>query len=616
VAVLFYISTDLLFKHLEARWAAALLFPITLGLTLYELNFSFSAIGITFMVLAIFYLGFGYALENRENRKAGGWPFYATAYAMSALVTFLALPSTDDLAKILFADVVILVVSAAIHRVYWWVYGAVWLFMVPVYLTISLYVSEFHYQGLLMGLLGLNYAAAGYILGRRKLELGAPFLIAAAFLSVVTIVMTWTNPITATLVMSASAVLYFLASMWLGWSWLLFPALVLLNLVVLTINVIFFGYEPPIDNALLISYSLLGVVFVLGGMTLRRTNQDRWSWPLYIVGAINICCSYIISLAFANWLTIGISAILAILMFSFAWLERKLIAKLVKIPLLTYLGIGVLFIGHFYLLFLTAGEGVWDFVWPAYTAGLCAIFVALAWLLKRDPIEPIYSIPLRWSGLSLMAIPLMGSLLMFFISLATEPNPTIVAVTFGLAGGTFAGDALLRRSIREAYLGLGAILIVIWAVLFALNISEPQAYIIPIGLTLLGIGWYERSRGGILPYKILTYAGLILLMGSAFIQSIPRGAYGYAILVGFESLLSIGWGIRSHCRCYIQVGGLALFANAVVQLGPGFIYLPRWIQIGLTGAILLGGGMGALFKREQILNTRQRLTDEWRQWNP
>jgi hypothetical protein len=110
IGVLFYISTDVLFKHLEARWAAALLFPITLGLTMYELNLSFSAIGITFMVLAILYLGFGYTLQNREDRKVGGWPLYATAYVLSALVTILALPSTDDLVTILFADVVILVI--------------------------------------------------------------------------------------------------------------------------------------------------------------------------------------------------------------------------------------------------------------------------------------------------------------------------------------------------------------------------------------------------------------------------------------------------------------------------------------------------------------------------
>jgi hypothetical protein len=88
------------------------------------------------------------------------------------------------------------------------------------------------------------------------------------------------------------------------------------------------------------------------------------------------------------------------------------------------------------------------------------------------------------------------------------------------------------------------------------------------------------------------------------------------LLVATESILSLAWGIFSHCRCYVQVGGLALIANAVFQLGPGLINLPRWIQIGLTGAILLGGGLVALFKREEIISTRRKVTNGWRQWNP
>jgi hypothetical protein len=616
LGVLFYILTDVLFKRLEARWAVAVLVPISSVLLLYELNFSLSSIGISLMILAILYMGCGYILEQRENRKVGGWPFYATAYAMSTLVTILAIPDRADLAKILFADVVILAISAAIHRVYWWVHGAAWLFILPYYLTISLYVAEFHYQGLLMGLLGVNYVAAGFILGRRKLKLGAPFLMAAAFLSVITIGLTWSNPVTAALVMSAIAILFLMVGIWLGWSWLLLPTLVLLNLIVLTVNILLSGYEPPLGHALLISYTVLGSALILGGLFLQRTNQDRWSWPLYTLGAINIIGSYVISLRFVDWITVGISGVLAVLMFSFAWLERQFITKYVKIPLLTYLGIGILFIAHFVLLFLVAGQGSWDSIWPPYTAGLCGIFILFAWLLQRDPLESIYSVPLRWSGLGLLGIPMWGSLIIFIVSLTIDPDPVIVAVTFAIAGVAIAGDAVMRRSLREAYFSFGSLIIVIWAVLYALNIHEPQAYIIPVGLTILGIGWYEKTQEEYLLYKLLTYTGLVLLMGTAFIQSIPQGAYLYAILVGVEGMLSIAWGIRSHCRCFVQIGSVALIANAVVQLGPGFIDLPRWIQIGLTGAILLGGGMAALFKREQILDTRQRITDEWRQWNP
>lgn len=171
-----------------------------------------------------------------------------------------------------------------------------------------------------------------------------------------------------------------------------------------------------------------------------------------------------------------------------------------------------------------------------------------------------------------------------------------------------------------AYLGIGAFVVVIWAVLMAYDVSEPQAYVMPLGFALLGAGWNERLRGASTTYRLATLLGLIVLMGSAFVQSLPHrsatGAHRYALILGVESLVMLGWGIRARSRGYVQLAGLALIANAIVQLGPGFVELPRWIQLGATGGILLGGGLAALFKREEILAARQKLTEGWRQWEP
>jgi len=158
--------------------------------------------------------------------------------------------------------------------------------------------------------------------------------------------------------------------------------------------------------------------------------------------------------------------------------------------------------------------------------------------------------------------------------------------------------------------------VVIWAVLMEFDVSELQAYVIPLGLALLGTGWNERLRKAGASYRVPTLLGLIVLMGSAFVQSLPRGAFVYALLLGVESLAALGWGVRTRLRGYVQLGALALIANAIAQLGPGFVELPRWIQLGVTGSILLGGGLAALFKREQIFSARQRLVEEWRQWQP
>jgi hypothetical protein len=606
MGTLFYISTDAIFKWLAARWAAAALLAVTFSLILIEVDFGQSASGITLMVLALAYLGIGYALERREEQREGAWPLYATAYAVALFVTFQAIPHTDDLAKALIGDVVLLAVSAAIFRDYRWIYGAVWLFMLPVYLYIELFVSALANQGLLMGVLGLNYTAAGYALGRREFRLGGPFLTTAVFLSVIVVGLTWGSPIIASLTLALVAVLYLLAALWIGWSWLLLPMLLAVNLAVLAINRIFFESVATLEWTLTVSYATLGVVLVLGGLGLRRTEGERRAWPLYLVGVVDLAGAYVAGLFLGGPLAIALSIILTLLLMAFAWLERMAFVKHKLPPVLTYLGTAAIFAGHFYVID-EFGPSAWD-VWPAYTAGLCGLFVALAWLLRPELLVDVYATPLRYAGLGLIVIPLVGAVVIF--------EPFLGAVTFALAGVTYAADAALRRILNLAYLGLGAFVVVIWALLLAFDVSEPQAYVIPLGLTLLGMGWNERLRGGGALYWLPTLLGLIVLLGSAFVQSLPRGAFVYALLLSVESLAALGWGIWTRSRGYVQLGGVTLIANAIAQLGPGFVELPRWIQIGVTGGILLGGGLVTLFKREQILAARQRLTKEWRQWEP
>jgi hypothetical protein len=287
--------------------------------------------------------------------------------------------------------------------------------------------------------------------------------------------------------------------------------------------------------------------------------------------------------------------------FWLAWVERAVFAKAKLPPLLTYLGVGLIFAGCFFMLALS--NRVWQ-AWPMYIAGLCAACVALAWLLRREPVKDLYGTPLRWSGLCLMGVPLVGAVAIF--------EPLLGAVTFAVAGITYAADAAVRHILRLVYLATGAFTIVIWAILSYFEVDELQAYVIPLGLGLLVLGWNERRRDGRLAYRLATLLGLLTLMGCAFYQSLEEVIYAMLLLV--ESLAALAWGLRTHSRGYVQLGVLALIANALAQLGPGFVELSRWIQLGIIGSILLGGGLLALFRREQLLLTRKRLTDQWRQW--
>jgi len=604
IGILLYVLQDVIYHWLATRWAASFLFAFTFFFITIELDFSHTVIGISLMLLALVYMGIGYGIQQKTEESIQGWPLYAIAYLVAGLVTLQAVPKVDDLILVLFGDVILLAVSAAIHRNYWWVYGAVWLLMLPIYLTIDLYVPKFHHQGLLMGVLCLNYLVAGYLLGRRKLQLGGPFLSAAAFLSVVVTALTWSDTVVATIVLVLFGILYLFTALWLEWPWLLFPALLAVNLIILTVNSLIFPlYNRAFGISLIISYAVLGFILIFGDLGLRRNNQNRWGWPLVCVGLFNLGATYLASFGFGNWLVVGLSTALSALSFAFAWIERELWKKIKFPPLLTYTGLGIIFIAHFFLL-----DSIFTIIseWPIYTAILCAVFVALAWIIRDESLKEIYSVPLRRLGLWLFIIPTIGSIALF--------ESAFVAIAFGIAGFTMVIDAVLRGVRNMVYLGIGGFIIMIWAILIEIGVEEAQAYTIPISIVLLGIGWSERIRGGGLKYRVPTILGLFILMGSAFFQSLPREGIWYAILLLVESIAAVFWGIRTKSRGYVQLGVIAILANAIVQLGPGFIDLPRWVQIGSTGIILLGGGMAALVKREQILATRQKLTEEWRSW--
>jgi len=619
VGVSFYILTDLVWHWRLARWAGAFAFALATVFLITQLGVTGQLSGIALMVLALAYLLLGYALQDRARQPAAGSPLYAAGYALALFVTLQAVAGAgtdlDGLAKTLIGDVILLAVSAWVHKQYGWVYGAVWLLGVPVFIYASLYLPGLANQGLVLGILMLNEAAAGYALGRRKLRWGAPFLTAAAGLSVVVVALTWGNAALVSFVLGVVALLYLLGALWLGvdWIWLLLPALVAINLAALTILRSLPPTGAPPGPPLTITYGALGLVVALGGIALRRGAQRRWAWPLYLVAALDLAGAYVAALFLGGTLAIVLSAALVLLALYLTWFERATLDEAKLPPVFTYLAAGLLFVGHFYVIHLS--RQTW-FVWQDITAGLCALLVLAAGLLRGPSLLRLYSTPLRRAGLWLLLVPLVAVVYLYgppaAPRLINPPIAAIGAVAYAIAGFTLAADGAARRSWRLGYLGAAALVVVIWWLLLYFRVSNQQAYAIPPGVFLLVLGWNERRRGHPLGYRWSTLLGLVILMGTAFEQSLSQS--GYALLLLVESLAAVAWGIRTRSRGYVQLGGLALIVNAVAQLGPSFVELPRWIQIGAIGTILLGGGLAALLRREQILTARRALGKEWKSW--
>jgi Predicted membrane protein (DUF2157) len=622
---LFCVLTDLLFQWILARWVAAFALAATIVCILFQLEVSLAASSFTLLFLSLAFLLVGWFIRHRTDEIQQALPLYAAGYAAAVFSTLQVGVVFEQnltlLAQVLTGDVILLAVSAVLHRQVAWAYGAAWLFIAPVAIYAQVYLDSVYQVGLaLSGLLAV-YAATGYLAGRRTLRLGGAFLSAAAFLSLVVVPLVWVNSTGATLILGAIAALYLLFAVWLGWPWLLAPALAALHLAVITGLDIFYSPASPWDQALTLAYAVAGVIMLLAGIYLRRTNRVRWAWPLLAFAALDLAGTFLSSLLLGGWLPVVLSAVYAILAFWLAWTEDRFFTEAKLGPVLTYLGAALLFTGHFYALALA---GLAWTAWPPVTALLCALMVAASWFFRQGQPGRIYGTPLHRTGLGLLLVPLLWIVLVtnteahhIFALLAGStawPFSLIQLVTFAIASCVYFADGAIRRNPLLIYLGGGALVVALWSALMYYQVSELQAYVLPLGLGLVLAGWNERRLGRTETYRWATLFGLLLLMGTAFYQSFEAPVYAALLLV--ESALALGLGIRIRSRGYVIVGGLALVANALVQFGSAFIELDRWIQIGVIGSLLLGGGLLALFRRDRIITARRHFTEDWKKWQP
>ena len=625
VSVLFYVITDLMQHWIFARWAAAFAFAATVICTLVQLDFSLSASSFTLLILALAFLLAGFILRRRTNHLDQALPLYVAGYAVAVIATLqvgLTFNTNSQLlAQILVGDVILLAISAIIHRQDPWAYGAAWLFIAPVTIYAQVYLPGGYEIGLALFALLVTYAAVGFFVSRRNLRWAGSFLSAAAFLSLVVVPLVWMNSLAASLILGAIAVLYLLFAVWLGWFWLLLPMLVAVHLAVISGLDIFYYPGSPWGQALTIAYAVLGVILILVGIGLRRLGRPRWAWLILAFAVLDLAGSYLYSLVLGGWFAMALSAVYACLAFWLAWEEKQVFIKASLPPVLTYLSAFFVFIGHFYS--LADADLAWN-IWPPFTAGLCALLVVVSWLLRRGELGRVYGTPLHRAGLILILLPLLEVVLVTNTDLLTSfgvevrtpllPGSILQAITFAIASAVYFADAAIRRNPILAYVGGGAFVVVIWSVLVYFRLDELQAFILPLGLGLILVGWSEGRLGRRESYRWTTLCGLLILMGSAFYQSIDSPVHAALLLV--ESLLALGWGIRIHSRSVVVVAGIALLANAVAQLGPAFIELPSWIQIGVIGSLLLGGGLLALFRREQVISARKQISEDWKKWQP
>jgi len=163
-----------------------------------------------------------------------------------------------------------------------------------------------------------------------------------------------------------------------------------------------------------------------------------------------------------------------------------------------------------------------------------------------------------------------------------------------LTGLLYLATALVRRWRLLGYAAV-AQLLAAWALWwrFFVEMTGFQWYAVPAGIYLLGVGWMEWQQGRRTLARWIDRAGMLVWLGTAWLQSLPASGgaiadgWPYALLMGAESLLLIWWGSARRQKRFLYVGVVAVVVNVVTQSIEPLLSANRWIVFGIAGLLLV-----------------------------
>ena len=387
----------------------------------------------------------------------------------------------------------------------------------------------------------------------------------------------------------------------------------------------------------------LTVIMLVTGLIIEKQRKENsplhtnrlfigWSRPFYLFVFFDILFAQLGSWngTFAG-AEVSLVHMLLVAVLASAWIS----------PELTYIS---LFLGLSALLQWRAAEQLFSVTLPVHLAGLALGYGALGFgysLIKRQTgtrekatdstLEQnwysMWEFPLRRSAMlisyfalglaALSGIDLVGWSVraLFGLSFRQIVDVDVVSMfvwTLALIGLLYATAAAVYQRIRLGYLAVGMLLASWFTYAYYINIwdnlRQLQWYAMPAGLYLLGIGFVEWQQGNRNLARWLDYAGILLLLGSLFWQTLVYG-WWFAILLGGEGFAAFWWGSARRLRRFFYAGMSGVVLAALGQLLNALQEVNQWITFGLIGlllvviAIIVERKLEAIKAWQQVLET-------------
>ncbi|TQK70252.1 SCO7613 C-terminal domain-containing membrane protein [Nocardioides sp. SLBN-35] len=194
--------------------------------------------------------------------------------------------------------------------------------------------------------------------------------------------------------------------------------------------------------------------------------------------------------------------------------------------------------------------------------------------------------------------------LAFPVSLATAADPGgYAALWLTVAGCLFGATALLHEARRAcAIAGTALLLLASWVRLADLDVTAPEPYTLPLAVGLAGLGLWRLQRSAAVGTLEALLPGLLLatVPSLLWVFGDPVSLRALALGAGCLALTIAGAALRWSAP--LVVGASIGAAVVLRELGPYAGEFPKWVWIGLAGALLTV--VGITWER-RLLDVRQ-----------
>jgi hypothetical protein len=182
------------------------------------------------------------------------------------------------------------------------------------------------------------------------------------------------------------------------------------------------------------------------------------------------------------------------------------------------------------------------------------------------------------------------------VSAVAEAWPYAVAALCGLEGLIATLYATLRGRRPVVVIGVVAWTAMVWVLLGEAQVATLEAYTLPLAALALAAGLWLRRPAGLSSWLSVGPAAAVALLPSALAAMDDPGLVRPLLtVVAGAGTLAVGVALR--WQALVVLGTVATVLVAFGQLAPYALGVPRWITLGVTGAVLLA--LGARYDRRR-----------------